>query len=46
MCEASRDMKEILYAQFNPTKTLPVFLRDREIFRMSILGAMLLAFFL
>jgi hypothetical protein len=39
-------MKEILYAQFNPTKTLPVFLRDREIFRMSILGAMLLAFFL
>ena len=46
MCEAFRDMREILYAQFNPTKTLPVFLRDRELFRMSILGALLLAFFL
>jgi hypothetical protein len=39
-------MKEILYAQFNPAKTMLVFLRDREIFRMSIFGAMLLAFFL
>ena len=39
-------MKEILYAQFNPTKTMRVFLRDREVLRMSILGALILASFL
>ena len=41
LCDTQPDMKAILYAQFNPAKTLRASLHDRNVFRAMIIGALL-----
>jgi hypothetical protein len=40
---ADLNMKAILYAQFNPSKTMSQLINDRDVFRLVLLSSLFLA---
>ena len=40
---ADLNMKAILYAQFNPSKTMSQLINDRTVFRLGLVTSLLLA---